>query len=321
MNRTTHLNLIQPAPNSTNWGQALNQNFETLDSRFAGLNNQIMALRSQMGQLGLYYNDPQYKEHIFMEVLQQSNQSWIVTRVYIELAASNTQIVLYDNGQLSNLNQLIDYSMFLVKFNNDEVREAKWRDLSWHPDDIAVKLTRYDALERRNIVDIVRMLQSVGGYYRPSEYTLDDNNYPALQYNRINALETTELYAGPALCLVPKSVEHNTVSFEYGQIVPGSGYQTLKEDAGVSITYPQIITKAISHNVSSNSVPRIDTQITISDYLITGVEFTIGGQRVIAEYTVSTLNGKYLVDAHSNNWPADQTITITINYASKRAVD
>jgi hypothetical protein len=281
-----------------------------------------MALRSQMGQLGLYYSDPQYKEHIFMEV-QQSDKNWIVIRVYIELAVDNTKVILYEDGQVSksNLNRLIDYSMFLVKFNNDEVREAKWRDLSWHPDDIAVKLTRYDALDRINIVDIVRMLQSVGGYYRPSEYTLYDNTYPALQYNRINALESTELYAGPALCLVPKSVEHNTVSFEYGQIVPGSGYQTLKEDAGVSITYPQIITKAISHNVSSNSVPRIDTQIAISDYLITGVEFTIGGQRVIAEYTVSTLNDKYLVDARSNNWPADQTITITINYASKRVVD
>jgi hypothetical protein len=328
MEKTPHLNLIKPAPNTVNWGTALNDNFDKLDSRFAGLVNQVAGLRTQMGQLGLYYSDAQYTEYLTVVAEYESQISeYEAETAYITLADGSEQtIILYDkNKGFMNLGSLIDYSMFLIRvvqkngaiLNNVNVL---WSNIFWSNDDIAVKLTKYDAATQQNKTELVKMPQSVGGYYQPINYTIQ-YGLPVLQHQKKNALDAASEYTGPALFVLPAGVSGNTVTFKYAQHKPGSAsYEFISDTPAIQLPYPQVTTEAIT--ITTPPYSHISTGIDIYDYLITNVQFKFNGQCIMLDYTVVededfSSNANIFINQH--NLPSTAIINVVVSYAPRNA--
>lgn len=328
MEKTPHLNLIKPAPNTVNWGTALNDNFDKLDSRFAGLVNQVAGLRTQMGQLGLYYSDAQYTEYLTVVAEYKSQTSeYEVETAYITLADGSGQtITLYDkNKGFMNLGSLIDYSMFLIRvvqkngaiLNNVNVL---WSNIFWSNDDIAVKLTKYDAATQQNKTELVKMPQSVGGYYQPTNYTLQ-YGLPVLKHTRKNALDAASEYTGPALFVLPADVSGNRVTFKYAQHKPGSAsYEFISDTPATELSYPQVTTEAIT--ITTSVQDTIWTDINVYDYIVTNVQFKLGGQNIILDYAViedEDESSHIGISINQHNLPSGTIIDIVVSYAPRNA--
>ena len=326
MDKTTHLNLIKPAPNTINWGAALNTNFDTLDSRFAGLVNQVAALRTQMGQLGLYYNDSQYDQYLTVVAIYSSKlKLYEAKTAYITLAdASGQTITLYDNVKgFMNLGKLVDYSMFLIKIIQENGTmltnvSVSWAGILWSNDDVAVKLTKYNATTQQNQTELVKMPQSVGGYYQPVNYTLQ-YGLPVLQYQRKNALDAAPEYAGPALFVLPASVSGNTITFKYAQHKPGSSLYEFIPNASIAaqLSYPQVTTEAITI-LTTAFTPLIPTGISVNDYIVTNVQFRVYGQYIMLDYTVLE-NTNFSIQINQHNLPITAPLEVIVSYAPRNA--
>ena len=318
MSNTSHLNLIKPGANTVGWGGAINDNFDKIDSSYASLVNQIGLLRTQMGQLGLYYSDPQYENDLVIVVSGSS-----ATDAHITLKGTQNTIQLYNGSDYVNLSHLLDYSMFIVKLIkadgqsfNDEVTI---NGVAWRNNDLAVKVTRYDAASKENHAELLRMMQTIGGYYEPTRYTTDEGRI-LLQYARKNAMETAESHSGPSLFLYPTSVNENVVSFAYGAYDPmKQSYETL-QDSTFSLAYPQIRTKGLQKtftktNANTNSYTAT-LNLTSGQCFISGVRNTINGQAIFIDYKITEDANKNLQIVYdTTNLPVGATVTYYVNYA------
>lgn len=336
MEKTPHLNLVKPAPNTTNWGHALNLNFDNLDTYYAGLSNQVASLRTQMGQLGLYYSDPQYSEYLTLVcVYNSASKRYEVSHAYIQsLDAANPQIItIYQNtvSGYQRLSYLVDYSMFLIRLveNDNELlvnESAYMQGIMWSNDDIAVKITRYDATLQQNTTDLCKMPQSVGGYYQPIEYYVQ-NKLPVLRHQRKNALEAATEYAGPALFVLPTDVSGNKITFRFAQHKPNTTAVEYIPNAPIAaeLAYPQVITEAISFTIT-RGMSGVATGISVPDYILTDVCFLLqlsdgNKQHMLVDYQVredtQDQSAEYYIIVDTSHFTSTTTAHMRVSYAPR----
>lgn len=339
MTQTQFLNLIKPAPNTINWGTALNQNFDILDTQYGILLNQISALRTQLGQLGLYYSDPIYTPYLTIQLFESNT----VDKAYLVLQDGGEELVIYRDEQFQSLNYIVDYSMFFVKIVDSDGEtihtlpenvEVNIGGIQWSNDDIAVKVTTFNYANKQNESKFIRMPQTIGGYYAPTNYQLTDTDEaqaPTLKYVRKNSSDATAEYEGPALYVKPTSVVGNEITFKYAQCVKEDGEWKEQElDAiAAKVTYPQVTTESSSvqltideQDIEAGSIIA-DTAVLSSDYNITGVEFyTKSGENdnnyepiKLGHYFVASSKTWYIyVDC--KNLTASQQIQMVVNYSA-----
>jgi hypothetical protein len=317
---TSYLGLTLPAPNSTQWGTSINVNFENIDTAYGTLYNQLSSLRLQLGQMGLYYADPQYSG-----ALQFTTAGDAVTSAFITKQADpSTPIYLYQNSSYTDkLNSIVDYTMFVVTLpDNKQSSQFTMGGERWGHNDIAVKMTRFDSTTQRNITSLYKMAQSIGGYYRPVRYIWDAvSATPSLEYARENAVQSSNRHISPALYVKPMSVENNRISFSYCTRNDDGDEEEL--GPALTLSYPQITTKAVSaefKRTNSNNTYTYSTGISSANYLLTDVRFFYKNKPIILDYTVSSLNAYVLlIDITLLPIDSTQSITCYVSYAAKQA--
>ena len=332
MSTTSNLGLTKPAPSTQHWGDALNTNFDIIDAEYAALMNQVSLLRNKLGQLGIYASDPTYTEYIYF-VLNASNN---VTKIYVVSSADSSKISIYEEGAYKNMNTIMDYSMFTVCMRNaydtanSTATNVQFNNQTWSHNDIAVKCTRYNAADHSNSPQLIRMHQTIGGYYQPTRYSAEaTTKYPVLSYERKNALETTEQYTGPALYLKPTSVNGNTIHFRYTQVVPGSVTieSILSESPTVAVAYPQVTMEAVTLGTTDNdaiikyasgsNIIEVSTKIAASDYIVLYANFYVGNTLYHMGYSCSEVSGKYKIYFDSDYFDVGTRFKVVVGYAPK----
>ena len=328
MNQTSNLGLILPAPNSTGWGAEINQNFTEIDAGYAALSNQIAALRSQLGQVGIYYSDPQYTGQLILVYGgASSDNTYPVTRAYTQRLNTNgeagDQVILYD-GTKYLLESIVDFTMLVITIpnQNDQNRQFSMGGSLWSHGDIAVKITTYDAAQSKNIIELRKMSQTIGGYYRPDHY-LASSGLPRTLYRRENAVQSTVEYLGPSLYVKPMSVQGNQITFDYCTTTTSGNETSLGE--ACTLTYPQIVTESVTFNYTkdSDAVTQsfYDTGISTTAYMVLDVIFFIANAQksVVLDYTVLPYNSQYRITFHTQYVPLNTQLTILVLYAARKA--
>ena len=333
MSTTSNLGLTKPAPNTQHWGDALNDNFDIIDAEYAALMNQVLLLRNQLGQLGIYASDPTYTEYIYF-VLNASDH---VTKVYLRSSADLSKTYIYEEGTYKNMNTIMDYSMFTVCMRNPgdtedrEVSEVQFNNQEWAHNDIAIKCTRYNAVDHSNSPQLIRMHQTIGGYYQPTEYQADKiTKYPVLSHKRKNALKATDPYAGPALYLKPTEVNGNVVTFQYAQVKPMSSGSTESVFSGspvVTVAYPQVTMEAVTIGTTAadaiirregdNSLIQVATNIAVSAYIILYVNVYIGNTLYQVGYSYVANSDTYQILFDADYFDVGTQFKVVVGYAPK----
>lgn len=324
MNQTSNLGLILPAPNSTCWGAEINQNFTEIDAGYAALSNQIAALRSQLGQVGIYYSDPQYTgQLVLIYGGASSDNTRPVTKAYTQILNTNgeagDQVILYD-GVKYLLESIVDFTMLVITIpnQNDQDYQFSMGGSLWSHGDIAVKITTYDATQGKNIIELRKMSQTIGGYYRPDQYQLVSGK-PRTLYRRENAVQSTIEYSGPSLYVKPTNVRNNQITFQYCT-ANASGTETILGQACL-LSYPQITTQAYTFTITTNSTLTSfkDTGIRSADYVVLDAKFW-DSEQIFLDYEITTLaNGNYGIHINTTYVPLSTTITVLVSYAARQA--
>lgn len=315
---TSYLGLTLPAPNSTQWGTSINTNFEDIDTAYGTLYNQLSSLRLQLGQMGLYYADPQYSGALQFTTSGDAVDSAFITKQ----ADPSTPIYLYQGSSYTDkLNSIVDYTMFVVTLpDNKQSSQFTMGGERWGHNDIAVKMTRFDSTTQRNITALYKMAQSIGGYYRPVQYSWDaSRSMPVLTYNRENAVQSSDQHIAPTLYIKPETVVDNRISFSY-YTHSATGIEKWLGDA-ITLSYPQITTEAITSTFTRGSAAGTyvyPTNISTRDYIIIDVFFIYKNQPIILDYTMTEL-GTYTLNIDISLLPISTTeaIKCRVSYASR----
>ena len=334
MSTTSNLGLTKPAPSTQYWGDALNTNFDIIDAEYAALMNQVALLRDQLGRLGIYASDPTYTEYIYF-VLNASNN---VTKIYVQSSSDSSKIYLYDEGAYKNMNTVMDYSMFTVCMRNSgdtanltTATNIQFNSQTWSHNDIAVKCTRYNAADHSNSPQLIRMHQTIGGYYQPTMYSADSvTKYPVLSHTRKNALEAAEKYTGPALYFKPTSVNGNTITFQYAQVMSteaGVMESVFSSSPTVNVTYPQVTMEAVTIGttdadaiIKAENGPAmmyVPTNIAASDYIILYVNIYVANTLYQVGYQYGTSSGTYNIYFDGDYFDAETQFKVVVGYAPK----
>lgn len=291
-------NITNIAPDTIGWGETINNNFSNLNNDLVSLQNKVLRLQNLSGGMGLYYVDPYYGSEIDGD---GKVNGVLINEVYNELLDGTMFVAIEDHASTPTLS------------------------LEYKKHDIIVKTSVLRDGVRTN--SLIKLPQSMGGFYKLVNYASNASNKPVAQYTRVSSIsDTAETdMDAPVLYMRPVSVNNNRITFKLESYNPNNAQQVTTYNGSTwTISYPQMTEESWTVQINS-STEEVDTGIRQADYNCVDVTFTS------PEWPTSNFLMSYQIGlSNSNTWkvllPDAERLTpglqyiMTVRFANRMTV-